>query len=137
MLLTVALVVLCSSIFVLFSKEFGNLIKKIFTIPGTKLLLPLVLITTFYVLFEPWAILFILKLKALLHLLVAAIESLIPFTWAADFVANLLVLITFTLLPVFALNAWCIKKTYVPFKYPYLLSTILWLFIAVLLVAVI
>lgn len=132
-MLKVALVVLLSSIVVFFSKEFTDLFKKIVAIPGMKLLLPLLLATTLIVNFEPWIYMLLTHIQGFLRALSAKLTSWMPFQRGANYLANSLVLMSFTFLPVLSLQYWIKRKTYRSFSYIGLTITILWLFLAVLL----
>lgn len=134
MLLTIALVVLGSSILVFFSQEFGAVIKMLFNIPGVKLILPTALVSLLVAYYEPWVLWALLALKATLHGLAKAITDILPFETGDWLVAEILLLMIITMVPVLLINLWSIKKTFERFKHPYLLSSILWITTAVLLV---
>lgn len=133
-MLTIALVVLICSIVVMFSTEFGELIKKIFAIRGMKLFLPLFLATFLVVYYEPWVLLGLSKIQTMLSMLATKMITWLPFEAGANILANVVLLVAFSLLPVFALNAWSKRKNFQAFQYSYLTSTIIWLFVAVLIV---
>jgi hypothetical protein len=130
---TIALVVFACAIVVFFSKEFGNSIKKIMSIPGMKLILPLLLVTYLLVFFEPEVLWCLTKLQAMLLLLTQNLASILPFENMANATANLLVLMSLALLPVLAVNIWYKRKTYYPLPYAGLIITLIWIFVAVLL----
>ncbi len=132
-MLTIALVVFGCAIMVFFSKEFGNSIKKIFSIPGMKLLLPLILVSFFIIFFKFEVLWFLTKLQAFLFALVQNLSSLLPFQNIDYPLANILVLMGLSALPVLAINLWYKRKTYHPYKYIGLTMTVIWLFVAVLL----
>jgi len=132
-LLIVALLVLICSITVMFSQEFGRLFKKIFAIPGMKLILPLAVLTTLIVNYEDWVLWSLIKSQNFLLDLTILLANGMPFDTGAASIANILVLIALTLLPVFAFNVWYQRKNYHLFPYSYLVSTVIWLFVAVLL----
>ena len=134
MLLTLALVVLGCAIVVFFSQEFGKLAKKILAYPGAKLILPITMASALVAAFEPWVLIVLLKIKAGLHYLAACIEAILPFTTGATVLANFILLLALTLLPVFAINALTQRKSYLPFQYPFLVSTLIWIFVTILLV---
>ncbi|KTD32990.1 hypothetical protein Lnau_2638 [Legionella nautarum] len=132
-MLKVALVVLLSSIVVFFSKEFSDLFKKIFAIAGMKLLLPLLLVTALIVNFEPWIYMLLTHIQGFLWALSTKLASWMPFQRGANYVANILVLMAFSFLPVMGLQYWVKRKSYHSFPYEGLTITVLWLFFAVLL----
>lgn len=77
MLTTIAVLTFCSLIFAFFSQEFFRFFKKIFSIPGVKLVLPLVMASALVELYQSplhscliWLRLKVYKLlNALIHLL--------------------------------------------------------------------
>ncbi|MBA3537331.1 MAG: hypothetical protein H0T84_12115 [Tatlockia sp.] len=130
---TIALVVFACAIAVFFSKEFGNSIKKLMSIPGMKLLLPLFLVTFLLVYFEPEVLWCLTKLQAMILVLTQNIASILPFEKFANATAGLLVLMSLTFLPVLAINIWYKRKTYYPLPFAGLTITLIWIFVAVLL----
>ncbi|KTD61507.1 hypothetical protein [Legionella spiritensis] len=133
MLLTITLVLLGTSILVFFSQEFGKAAKKLFSYPGVTWCLPVFLASFLVVSYEHWVLWGLLKIKALLHLFVEWIVDILPFTTGEFLVAKLLVLMVLTILPVWALNIRSIRKTFKPYKHPYLLSALIWITVAMLL----
>ena len=129
---TLLLVVFCSAILVFFSREFGAFFKKIFAIPGVKLLLPLLLVTGLIVYFETWVLFGLLYLKIALHNLQAFIEAILPFKMGAESTASIIILFGLTLLPVYALNFHSKRKTYEAFKHSVMVSIIIWLLLAII-----
>lgn len=134
MLLTIALLVLCSAIVVFFSQEFGEAIKKFFKIPGMKLILPTALASFLVAYYEPWVLWVLLKLKAILYVLAEGIKDILPFETGDWLVAQILLLTALTIIPVLLIDLWSVKKTYERFKHPYLLSTLIWIITAFVLV---
>jgi hypothetical protein len=132
-MIVLSLIVVSCAIVVFFSQEFGKFFKKLFAIRGMKLFLPLVLASAIVVDYSNWVLWGLLRFKAFLHSMVATLASWLFFHAGATFVANVLVLAGFSILPVLAINSWVKKKTYHSFHYAYLTSTIIWLLIAVLL----
>jgi hypothetical protein len=132
MLLTIALVVVGCAIMVLFSTEFANLFKKLFAIPAVKLCVPLILISSLVVSYEYWVTWGLWIAKWFLHNLAARLASLFPFTGNLG-IANIIILMFFSVLPVWALNFWIERKTFESFQYRFITSLIIWLLIAILL----
>ncbi|KTC86035.1 MULTISPECIES: hypothetical protein [Legionella] len=132
-MLTIALVVLASSIVVFFAKEFSDFFKKVFAIPGMTLILPLLLVTALIVNFENWVYLGLAHIQTFLLSLSTKLASWMPFRLGANYVANILVLMGFSFLPVLGLQYWVKRKSYHSFPYTGLTITVLWLFFAVLL----
>lgn len=133
MLLTLALVVLFCSIAVMFSQEIGNFFKKIFAIPGMKLLLPLIVVSLLVVYYEPWVFWGLLHIKTILHTMAATLANWLPFEAAALFLANVIILMGLSILPVLAINIWIKRKSFESFRYSFLTTTIIWIVVAVLL----
>ena len=134
MLYTLAAVVFCATIFVFFSQEFINVAKKILTIPGANLILPLALASWFVYHAYPWILGSIYHYKILLNTLAAFFASVLPLGELSSYVGAILLLTVISVLPVFLLDLLFIKKTYKPYPYPYLTSTFLWLVNALTLV---
>lgn len=127
MLYTLAAVVFCATIFVFFSQEFVNLFKKILAIPGAKLILPLALASWLVYHAYPWILRPIYRYKILLNTLVDFFSSMLPLGRLSLYMSTILVLTVLSVLPVFLLDLFFIKKTYKSYPYPYLTSTFLWL----------
>ncbi|WED42339.1 hypothetical protein [Legionella cardiaca] len=132
MLLTVALVVVGCAIVVLFSREFGNFFKKMFAIRGMKLFLPLILVSTLVVYYEYWISVGLLNIKWVLHRVASMIADWLPFTGAL-LVANILVLMLVSVLPVAFANFLNKRRHYEPLRYAFVISMVLWLLTAILL----
>jgi len=69
MFLTLALVVLFSTILVFFSQEFAGLYRKFIAIPGIKLLLPLTIASCLVEYYEPYALWLLLQFKSGFHII--------------------------------------------------------------------
>lgn len=134
MLITIALLVLCSSIVVFFSQEFIGLFKKIFSIPGVKLLFPLILASWLIEVYEDWGYWLLLKCQALLHQFVYQLTTLLPFETAAISVTRIIFLFLFASLPIwfFHLRAKQTKRRH-PQPSILWLSLTLWIVAATLL----
>ena len=130
-LTTIALLVIFTSIVVFFSQEIGDFFKKIYRIPGVKLFAPFVLLTSFVVYLSPWFFLGAMTLKQLLNALNAKLTQWLPYPHADEAVKAFL-LFSLSFLPVFLLNLWVKRRSYLPFSRPYLLNTMLWLIFVLL-----
>lgn len=133
MLPTLALLVLFSAIIVFFSREFGALFKKLFAITGVPLCLPLVMASFLVVLYEPWIFIVLVAIKQWLHGLIWQVSSMLSYSYAANVTLTVMVLVSLTVLPVLALDAWSIRKTWQSFPYSRITSLVIWLFLAILL----
>lgn len=135
MLMTLALVVLFASIAVFFSQEFISTFKKIMAIKGATLILPLALGSWLVCHFDYWILWLLFYLKGCLNQLLAELLSLLPARqWSLSF-AMILLLTCISVVPVFIIDIITRKKTYRPYKYPYVTSTILWIVTAMLMMA--
>lgn len=129
---TLALVVAFSAIILFFAKEFGDLFKKIFAIPGAKLFLPLIGVTFLIVLYEPWIYFALIYVKQVLHDFIYFMLRLLPFRTGGISLISVALFMILALIPAFAMNAWCIHKTNLPFSHGKFLSAMLWLFTVIL-----
>jgi hypothetical protein len=131
-MLTLALVVAFSAIILFFAKEFGDLFKKIFAIPGAKLFLPLIGVTLLLTLYEPWVYFALFYMKKVLHDFISFVVSLLPFRKGAISLVSIVLFMALALLPAYAMNVWRIHKTNLPFPHSKFLSAMLWLFTVIL-----
>jgi len=74
LMVELALIILLTSIVVFFSQEFGGLIKKFFSIPGTLLFIPLIAASALVVSYEPWLLTGLLAIKRVLHAILSWIN---------------------------------------------------------------
>ncbi len=134
MLLRLAVVVFCCSIVVFFAQEFGRLFKKILSIPGFKLLLPLVLASWLIESYELWGQWVLLKIQAGFHLVINATATLIPFTTGAVSFTRIIFLFVLASLPlcVYRLRARQQKRRH-PEPVSYWLGLTIWVVAAILL----
>lgn len=133
MWLTLALLILGSAIAVLFSQEFTRGFKALFAIPAVALIVPIIAATALVVIYEPWLLWLLIKIKQALSWLIAQMASLLPFGNWATFVATMLLLVAAALLPMMTVNLWYRYKRYPPDTFPYLTGGFIWLFMALLL----
>jgi hypothetical protein len=78
-MLTILLVVLWVGFLICFSQEFLNLIRKVMSVPGFKVTLPLLLASWVISLYEDWGQWLILKVQILLHQFIYQLSTLMPF----------------------------------------------------------
>lgn len=98
--------VLVAAILIIFLHDISGLIKKLLSLPGVAWLLPLVLATTALVTWEPFWRSAILEVQVHILAIIYFIESILPFTKGAQWVACYIVLISFSLLPMIAMYIW-------------------------------
>ncbi len=134
MLVSIALIVLISSIVVFFAREFGELFKKIFKIPGLKLLLPLFVASTLLIVYEVFVHWLLLRLQKIVHQLIVKLATILPFEKGALFIARIILLFMIGSLPIW-IEAWSdFRKTYKePHSGIYWIGMMLWIITAVLL----
>ncbi|MCL9682746.1 hypothetical protein [Legionella maioricensis] len=133
MLFTLAAVVFCAAIFVFFSQEFIRTFKRIFAIKGAPLILPLAAASWVIYNFDDWVYLVIYYYRDVLRAIVTFLTKIIPLGQLSSYVAVILLLTFISVVPVFVLDWSFRRKTYKPYPYPYLTSTLIWLISAYLL----
>lgn len=131
MLFTLAMVVFCGSIVAFFSEEIVGVIKRIFELPLAKLLIPLVIVTTIIVFYEPWILFGLIEFKKMIHALAFKISSYISLK-ESIFIAHILLLFFFSIGPVLLIQVIKKRKSYEPFSYSFITSFIIWLMLAIL-----
>jgi hypothetical protein len=83
MLLTLTLTVLIGSIFVLFSQEFIGLFKKIMSIPGVKLFLPLAVASSVVEIYEELGWWLLSQFQLVVHQSIYYLAAFLPFDTGA------------------------------------------------------
>src|SRR5690606_30294104 len=114
--------------------ESSGFIKKILKIPGLNLVLPLLGGTIIIVLIEPFVAWILFNMKNGLENFLSFFIARLPLGWASRYVANILLLTLLSLFPTLVLETYIKRRSYFPFRYGYVLSTVIWLVIAILLV---
>ncbi|KTC65437.1 Uncharacterised protein (plasmid) [Legionella adelaidensis] len=134
MYLTILLVVCASAIVVFFSQEFGNLFKRIFSIPGFKLFVPLILASWLVEYYEELGVKILLWIKIYLHDFMNWIDNLSPIEKNSMLFTHILHLFLFGILPVLILLLVAkAKKRYEPLAHTYVIGMAFWLTFAILL----
>ncbi len=135
MLVTIALVVLCSSIVVFFSEEFISLFKKMLAIPGVKLLLPLVIASLFVEMYESWGLWVLARCQAALHQVIYLLSRLVPFETGSVSLMRIVYLFIIASLPVwcFLLKSRLQGRRYPVHPFTYHLGLVLWVMAVILL----
>lgn len=134
MYLTLALVILLGAIFVLFSKEFIQVVKKIFAIKGAKVVLPLFLASWFAYNFEPWCLWAVYYYREILLGIIGFFTGLFSSQSIAAPIITILLLTLISVVPVLLLEWITWRKSYQHYPYPYLTSSLIWIVSVVLLV---
>ena len=134
MLLTLSLTIFLGAIFVFFSQEFVRFNKKVFSIPGVKLLLPLALASWLIEVYEDWGRWVLMRCQSLLHQVLSQIASILPFDKGALAVVHILYLFILAGLPLWSYLLWCQHTGRLhPKPFNYRLSLVLWAVAAILL----
>ncbi len=134
MLYTSAFVVVISAFVMLFSKEIIDLVKKVLAIRGMKLVMPLLLVTGLIIKIEPYILIALLYIQESLLVVVKALAGSMHMGVGGFILADVLLLLGLSVIPVLALEYWKQKTTMYPYKYPYFTSMLIWIFISILLV---
>ncbi|MDI1352380.1 MAG: hypothetical protein PSV35_06365 [bacterium] len=135
MLFTLAMVVFFAAICCFFSQEFIKTFKRIFAIKGATIILPIAFASWFVFTFDYWLLWAVYYIREVLQKGVASLTYIIPFNnEVASSIALITVLTAISVVPVFILNLYIRKKTYKPYPYPYITSTLIWISATVLLV---
>ena len=132
-MVTLTLMIFISAIILFFSKEFKNMFKKLFAIPGMPLLLPLFFATLVVIDYETQILWGILILISALQSLVLTVSQWFSFGKISLTIVSILVLMIISLLPVFALEWWVRQRSYRAFHYGYIITAIIWLIVMIFL----
>lgn len=133
MYLTLALVVLCAAIIVLFSQEFIRTFKNIFKIKGMILILPLAIASWLVYNFDYWVLWVLYYYREVLNAIISFLSGIMPFQQGASSIIAILLLTGLSVIPVFLLEWFLWKKHYKRYQYPYLTSTLIWIVSSILL----
>lgn len=137
MLITLALVVLFAAIMVFFSQEFIRTFKKIFAIKGAKLVLPLAAASWLVYNFDYWCLWVLYYIREVLNYLISLLSHIMPFHQYARSLSMIVLLTILSVVPVLVIDVIHRRRTYKPFAYPYLTSTLIWIVSTLLLIVVI
>lgn len=128
------MIICTTSILCFFSQEFQRVLKKIFAIKGTKLMLPLLLASTVVFVYEFLVVDLLLYIQDKLLNINILLNSILPqYKYTPDLILILL-LTSVTLIPVGVLHYFSYRRTRRPYLHPYIVSTIVWIVASVLLV---
>lgn len=138
MLLTLALIIFFSSILVVFSKEFIQLFKKIFSIKGSKLVIPLLIVSWVIYSFNVLFLSLLFYLREVLNNIVLFIVKMVPFHQGATSFSLIILLTLLSTVPIIIIDIFSRRrkgyKRYTRYKHPYLTSTLIWIIVVFLLV---
>lgn len=133
MIATFIALIFCTAILVFFSQEWVGLVKKLLAVRGMSLLLPLLLATTLILLYETVVVESFYIIQLVMNVLIGLLADIIPMGSYSTKIAQIILLMLLTVVPIQALHHWKKKKNYTGLKHPYLLCGLLWLFFAFLL----
>ncbi|MBN9231250.1 MAG: hypothetical protein BGO90_03620 [Legionella sp. 40-6] len=135
MLLTLALVVICASIMVFFSQEFMRTFKRIFALPGARLLLPILFASWLVYTFDYWVLWAVFYYRETLFTGLHFLEGILPaYAWTLPAIVVCLIWCV-TILPVLALDYYYRRKSHHGYPYPMITSAIIFIVTAILLLA--
>lgn len=135
-LLSLAMVVFFASIMVFFSQEFIRTFKRIFAIKGAKTIIPLAIASWAIYTFDYWFLWVIYYCREFLQASLTLLTHIMPFQKEAESVALILLLMFVSVVPVYLLDWFLRFRTYKPYKYNYLTSTIILITSSILLLAI-
>ena len=127
MLLTLALVIFAAAIITLFSQEFIGLFKKIISIKGAELILPLAAASFVVYKFDFWFVWVLHYYRVILSHMVLYIAWIFPSYTFFTYIAIIAVLTILSVAPVILLDWIFRKRAFKPYPYPYLTSSLIWL----------
>ncbi|MBA2650036.1 MAG: hypothetical protein H0U75_10680 [Legionella sp.] len=133
-LYSLAFAILLIAAIVLFSNEIKKTLKAIFEYKIAMILLPLILATYLIYSFDYWLLWALYYYLEFLEKCIDIIAVLIPFKSLSYLISAIIVLTLFAVLPVMVVNFIVNKRSYLPFQYPYLVSTVIWIVTAMVLV---
>lgn len=126
--LSFLLIVLTTTIVAFFAEEISGVLKKVFAIPGVKLLLPLAFASWVVVIYQPWVLWFLLFFNFLWEYLAIKLGEFLPIP-----LAYIIVMTLMPLIPVWGRFYYLYKKRLpIKLKEYYILGIIIWLSAAVL-----
>lgn len=135
MLVTLALVILCSSIVVFFAQEFRTLFVNIFAIKGVKLVLPLLIASWLIYAFQYWALLGVSYFRELIRGGADLLMQVMPFQKFAEEIAHISLLFALSIIPVLLIELYLRHRTHKGYKYRRLFSALIFVVSAILLLA--
>lgn len=136
MLLTVAIFIFCSAIFIFFSQEIMSVLKKILEIKIVQLILPLLIGSWLVSAYPLWCIETIISFREFLSQSLLLLSQIAFFEKTTPALAGVALLTSLTLLPVFCLNWITKKRNKRDYSYPYMTSTLIFVVSAVLMIAI-
>lgn len=127
------LIVCIASIFCFFIQEFIGLFKRIFSIKGVKIILPLAFASGLVYLNTPFIVWHLYFIQDVLDSALLNLMYFIPFHTAKELVALIMLLTLLAVLPSALLHLHSKKFHNKPYGHPYLVSTLIWVITVILL----
>lgn len=134
MLFKVTLLILCASIIVFFIEDFQKLFKKIFSIVGTKLFLPILFASILFYKLDAWILWVLYYYKEIMLYFLKIILKCLPAKLQLFSIAEVILLSIFSVLPVTIMNRISLRNTRMLYKYPYLTSLVIFIISAFVLI---
>ena len=132
-MLTITLLILASALLLMFSAELIKGLKKLFSIPGVAWILPVLLVSYILTVDEDMTRWILKLIQLALQSTVLTIAESLPFKTGALQVAECVLLMSLSVVPVWLINVWQVKKNYVPLKHRGIAIALLWLFLVMVL----
>lgn len=126
MLLTLAVVVLLTAIFALFSDEIAHAVGRMKTIPGVSLLVPLFVVSLGVFYFQDMLLWISMMVRNTLNAWISQGASLLPSPFNHEIFLVILGLVCLAVLPSIIITVWRRYKILPPFEYHWVLSSFLW-----------
>ena len=134
-IVTLTIVVFCTSIIAFFSQELIGLYKKIMRTPGATLLAPLIVASWLIEVFEFWGRWLLLGVQAKFEYILTKIDSIIPFETGSMLLTRIVFLCVLACLPLwFSQLKRQRKESLESISFMYRLSLIVWIVTTVLLI---
>ncbi|QMT59682.1 hypothetical protein [Legionella sp. PC997] len=136
MLVTLALVVLLSSIIVFFSEEFIKAFNKLFAIKGAKLIIPMFAASWLLYTYNFWVLWGLFYAHELLQDVLNLIVRIMPFQKGAVSLVLVFMLTFLSVVPVLIFDVFYRRKNFKGYEHPYVASGLIWILAVFLLVII-
>lgn len=139
-MLALFLTVVCFGFILCFSKEFTALIKKIMSVPGLTILLPLLLASWVLELYEDWGLWLLVQAQLLLHEAIFQVSSWMPFGAKKVLFLRIIVLFLVAIIPLWFYQCkikFSKQPMPIPRATPYRIGFVFWIVATMLIVVAI
>ncbi len=134
MFLSLVALILAAASIVLFSEEFAGLIKKMSKIPGVMLIIPFFIASWLLIKFEPWVFSLLVSFNHFIEWCVGMLAYIFPFDTGALLLSRIIVLSMLSMAPVLLVDWLSRKRTHRPYERRYLLSTVIFICVAMIMI---